>query len=227
MILHEIEARLMAAQDPEFRVFQSKLMPTVDPACVIGVRTPLLRDMAKEYAKDARIGEFLSDLPHRYFEENNLHAFLIARCRDYDETVRLTNAFLPYINNWATCDQMRPAVFARHLDALRGEIVRWTASDHVYTIRFGIEMLMNFYLGDAFDADDLAHVAAIRHDDYYVKMMVAWYFATALAKQWDKAVPYLAEHRLEKWTHNKTISKAIESYRITEEQKTYLRSLKG
>lgn len=226
-IIEEIRADFAAAADSEFRLFQCRLMPTVAAERVIGVRTPQLRAWARVYEKDPRIAEFLTDLPHFYFEENNLHAFLISRCRNFEETIVRINDFLPYIDNWATCDQLRPTVFRSHVDALRKEIMRWMASDHVYTLRFGIGMLMTHCLGASFEPEDLARVAAVLHEDYYVKMMVAWYFATALAKQWEDALRYITEHRLEDWTHRKTISKALQSNRLTDSQKAYLRALKS
>lgn len=222
----EILERLFALQDLEYQAFQSKLLPSISPDSMIGVRTPALRQLAKELGKRADIEGFLSALPHRYFDENQLHAFLISDVKDYNHTVFLINAFLPYVDNWATCDQMSPKAFRRHRAELLEEIGRWISSEHTYTLRFGIGMLMQHYLDEDFRAEYPARVAALRSDEYYVNMMIAWYFATALAKQYDAALPYLEEHQLAPWTHNKTIQKAIESYRITDEQKKYLRTLK-
>ena len=221
-----IRARLFELQDLSYRDFQCKLMPTVDPDTVIGVRTPELRKLAKSFSKEPEAEAFLRTLPHRYYEENNLHGFLIETMKDYSQVIAALDAFLPYVDNWATCDLMSPKIFKKHLPELREQIQVWMASSHTYTIRFGIEMLMTFYLDEQFQPEYLDWVADVHSEEYYVTIMIAWYFATALAKQYDAALPYLQEHRLEPWTHNKAIQKAIESYRITEEQKAYLRSLK-
>ena len=221
-----VQARLFALQDTEYRDFQCRLIPNVDPNTVIGVRTPELRKFAKDFAKELEAAEFLRILPHRYFEENNLHGFLIERMKDYDRVIAALDAFLPFVDNWATCDQLRPGVFAKRPPQLREQIQIWMASGHTYTVRFGIEMLMCLYLDDAFLQEYLDWIAAIRSDEYYVNMMTAWFFATALAKQYDAALPYIEERRLAPWTHNKAIQKAVESYRIADAQKAYLRSLK-
>ena len=221
-----IRARLFELQDLSYRDFQCKLMPTVDPDTVIGVRTPELRKLAKSFSKEPEAEAFLRTLPHRYYEENNLHGFLIETMKDYSQVIAALDAFLPYVDNWATCDLMSPKIFKKHLPELREQIQVWMASSHTYTIRFGIEMLMTFYLDEQFQPEYLDWVADVHSEEYYVNMMIAWDFATALAKQYDAALPYLQEHRLEPWTHNKAIQKAIESYRITDEQKAYLRSLK-
>ena len=221
-----IRARLFELQDLSYRDFQCKLMPTVDPDTVIGVRTPELRKLAKSFSKEPEAEAFLRTLPHRYYEENNLHGFLIETMKDYSQVIAALDAFLPYVDNWATCDLMSPKIFKKHLPELREQIQVWMASSHTYTIRFGIEMLMTFYLDEQFQPEYLDWVADVHSEEYYVTIMIAWYFATALAKQYDAALPYLQEHRLEPWTHNKAIQKAIESYRITDEQKAYLRSLK-
>ena len=225
-IEQSVQARLFELRDPKYRDFQCKLMPTVDPDTVIGVRTPELRKLAKTFRKEPEAAEFLKILPHKYYEENNLHGFLIETMKDYGQVIAALDAFLPYVDNWATCDLMRPKIFRKHLPELREQIRRWMASDHVYTIRFGIEMLMTFFLDDQFQPEYLDWVAGVHSEEYYVNMMIAWYFATALAKQYDASLPYLRERCLEPWTHNKTIQKAIESYRITDEQKAYLRSMK-
>ena len=222
----DIQQRLFALQDLKYRDFHCKLMPTVDPATVIGVRTPELRKLARELARSEAAAEFLTVLPHQYYEENNLHGFLIETIRDYDECIAALTAFLPYVDNWATCDLMSPKIFKKHLPELLLQIEVWLASDHVYTIRFGVEMLMSFYLDEHFKPEYLQMVAALRSEEYYVNMMLAWYFATALAKQYEAALPYLEQQRLDKWAHNKAIRKAVESYRISPEQKTYLRTLK-
>lgn len=222
----EIEARLFSMKDETYAAFQAKLMPTVDPARIIGVRTPLLRQFAKELYKAGDNAAFLAALPHRYYEENNLHGFLLCEGKDYVETVRAVDAFLPFVDNWATCDSLSPKVFRKHRTELKADIDRWMASDKVYTVRFGIEMAMSHFLDEDFDPSFLEKAAALRFDEYYVKMMVAWYVATALAKQWDATLPLLTAGKLDDWTHNKSIQKAVESYRITDEQKAYLRTLK-
>lgn len=225
-IERKIQAKLFELQDVQYRDFQCKLMPTVKPETVIGVRTPDLRRFAKEISKTLDAAEFLKILPHKYYEENNLHAFLIETIKDYSQVIAVLDAFLPYVDNWATCDQMKPKVFAKHLPELYEKIREWIKSDHTYTIRFGIEMLMTFYLDKHFDPEQLDTVAGIRSEEYYVNMMIAWYFATALAKHYEETLPYIEQRRLDTWTHNKAIQKAIESYRITDEQKAYLRTKK-
>lgn len=221
-----VQTRLLELQDLKYRDFNSKLIPTVPAEAVIGVRTPELRKFAKNFAKTPEAAAFLQILPHRYYEENNLHGFLIENMKDYDQVIAALDAFLPHVDNWATCDLMRPKVFQKHLPELREQIKVWIASGHTYTIRFGIEMLMAFYLDGEFQPEYLDWVAGVRSEEYYVNMMIAWYFATALAKQYDAALPYIQQRRLEPWVHNKAIQKAIESYRITNDQKVYLRSLK-
>jgi 3-methyladenine DNA glycosylase AlkD len=222
----EILRRLFELQDLKYKEFTCKLMPTVNPANVIGVRTPDLRKLAREFSKTPEASEFLKILPHAYYEENNLHGFLIETIRDYDTAVAAVEEFLPYIDNWATCDLISPKIFKKHLPELYEKIKVWLISGRTYTVRFGIGMLMRFYLDDDFQPEMLELVAVIRSDEYYVNMMIAWYFATALAKQNEASLPYIQEQRLEKWTHNKAIQKAIESYRIGDEAKAYLRMLK-
>ena len=226
MIVSEIRDELFRLQDSGYRDFQSKLTPTIDASTAIGVRTPALRALAKKLVKREDVGLFLSDLPHTYFDENQLHAFIISELRDYTACLQEVERFLPYVDNWATCDQMSPKVFKKHREELLDPIRRWISSDATYTVRFGVGMLMEHYLDDDFDPSYLDMVAAVRSEEYYIRMMVAWYFATALAKQYDAALPYLTDQRLDPWTHNKTIQKAIESRRISPEQKDYLRGLK-
>ncbi len=226
MTVKEIEARLFSMKDASYAAFQAKLMPTVDPARIIGVRTPLLRQFAKELHKAGDNAAFLAALPHRYYDEYNLHGFLLCENKDYTATVKAVDAFLPYVDNWATCDLLSPKVFRKHRAELKADIDRWMASDRVYTVRFGIEMAMSHFLDEDFDPTFLEKAAALRFDEYYVKMMVAWYVATALAKQWDATLPLLTAGKLDEWTHNKSIQKAVESYRVTDEQKAYLRTLK-
>ena len=226
MITDKIRNQLMDLQDPDYRDFQVRLLPTFAPENVIGVRTPALRKLAKELAKDPGIDVFLMDLPHRYFDENQLHAFIISETKDFEECAEQTERFLPYVDNWATCDQLSPKVFRKHRAELLPRIRRWISSEKTYTIRFGIGMLMQHFLEEDFDPACPELVASVRSEEYYVNMMIAWYFATALAKQYDAVLPYLQERRLSPWTHNKTIQKARESFRITKEQKEYLNSLK-
>lgn len=225
-IEQEIQTRLFALQDVKYQAFQQKLMPAVPAEAVIGVRTPELRKLAKELVKRPDCGDFLNILPHKYYEENNLHGYILAAMKDFDAVIEGLNRFLPYVDNWATCDTMTPKVFKKHLPELLPHIRRWMAAGETYTIRFGIGMLMSFYLDEAFQPEYLGWVAEIRSQEYYVNMMIAWYFATALAKQYDAALPYIVDHRLDTWTHNKAIQKAIESYRITDEQKALLRTYK-
>lgn len=222
----EISTHLFTLQDLSYKDFQCKLMPTVDPNTVIGVRIPELRRFAKQLAKTEDVEEFMTQLPHQYYDENNLHCFLIEDCREFETVVALLDQFLPYVDNWATCDSCRPKILKKHLPELLPHIKRWMGSTETYTIRFSIGMLMHFYLDDAFLPEYLDMVAVLRSDEYYINMMIAWFFATALAKQYQAALPYIEEGRLQPWTHNKAIQKAVESYRITPEQKTYLKTLK-
>jgi len=224
--MNEIRKELFSMQDPGYRDFQSKLIPTVDPETIIGVRTPLLRKYAKSLAGSEDVSVFLDSLPHQYFDENQLHAFILSGMKEYTICMEAVNRFLPYIDNWATCDQMSPKVFRKHKQELADMIRVWLRSGKTYTIRFAVGMLMEHFLDEDFDPLYLRMAAAIRSEEYYINMMKAWYFATALAKQYAAALPYLENRELDTWTHNKTIQKAVESYRITPEQKIYLKSLK-
>ena len=226
MITEEIQKELFEQQDEKYRDFQAKLIPTVAPESVIGVRTPALRKMAKQYAKRDDIDEFLSELPHKYFDENQLHAFIVSELKDYEKCIALVDSFLPYVDNWATCDQMSPKVFKKHRKELFLHIEKWLGSTETYTIRFAIGMLMEHFLDEDFDEAYLEKVAAVRSEEYYINMMKAWYFATALAKQYESTIPFIENQKLDKWSHNKAIQKSIESYRITPGQKEYLRTLK-
>lgn len=221
-----ITRELFRLRDEKYKLFQSKLIPTVDADTVIGVRTPDLRRMAKQLKSDGSDGIFLHELPHKYFEENQLHAFIISFMRDFDMAVESTNAFLPYVDNWATCDQLIPKSFAKRPDELYANILSWVQSDKTYTVRFGLGMLMRHFSDDRFDASYLKLAAAVKSDEYYVNMMIAWYFATLLAKQYDATIVYLENKSLDKWIHNKTIQKAVESYRITDDKKAYLKTLR-
>ncbi|MDO5155118.1 MAG: DNA alkylation repair protein [Eubacteriales bacterium] len=227
-IVQTVQKRLFAMQDLEYKAFQAKLMPTIEEGHIIGVRTPNVRRLAKELSleKNSDMEVFIRTLPHAYYEENNLHAFLIEGIKDYEWCIAELDAFLPYVDNWATCDSMAPKILKKHLLELEEKIRKWISEEHAYTIRYGIGMLMRFYLDEAFEVRYLEMVSDIQSKEYYVNMMIAWYFATALAKQWDATIPYIEKETLDNWTHNKAIQKALESNRITAEQKAYLRTLK-
>ncbi len=220
-----IRNKLYDLQDLKYKAFHCRLIPTVDPDTVIGVRTPALKAYGKEL-KNSDFSAFLNDLPHKYYDENNLHAFLIMNIKDYAESLEAIKTFLPFVDNWATCDLLRPTSFKKHRPELLEEIKLWLCSEHTYTIRFGLEMLMVHFLDENFKPEYFEWAAEIRSDEYYVNMMLAWYFATALAKQYNAALSYIEKQRLDKWVHNKSIQKAIESYRIADWQKDYLRKLK-
>lgn len=217
---------LFQLQDKGYRDFQSKLIPTIPVETIIGVRIPDIRKLAKEYGKDLESVEFLKQLPHTYYDENILHALLVAEIKDYEACVKEVERFLPYVDNWAVCDIFSPKVFRKNKDKLIDKIREWTASGHPYTCRFGMEMLMTHFLDEDFRVEYLEIPAAVHSEEYYVNMMIAWFYATALAKQWDATIGYIEDQRLDTWTHNKTIQKARESYRITPEQKEYLKTLK-
>ena len=222
----DIQTALFALRDPAYQAFQSKLIPTIDPQTVIGVRMPALRKLAREIAGTPVAGGFLQELPHRYYEENNLHGLLISAIPDYDGAVAALETFLPYVDNWATCDCFCPKVFAKHKAELLPHIRRWLDSGETYTMRYAMGMLMRYYLDADFRPEYLAWVAGVHREEYYINMMRAWYFATALAKQPEATLPWLTEKRLDVWTHNKTIQKAVESYRIPDERKRLLRGLR-
>lgn len=218
--------RLAACRDDAYREFQSKLVPNIDPGTILGVRTPDMRRIAKEVYGTKEAEEFLATLPHGCYEENLVHFFLIAMIRDFDGCVAAVERFLPYIDCWPVCDQSSPKVFSKNHERLLPLVKKWIDSDHVYTSRFGMRMLMNEYLGEDFRPEYLDWVASKEGEDYYLRMMVAWYFATALAKQYDASIVYIEQRKLEPWTHRKAIQKAIESYRVSEEHKEYLRTLR-
>lgn len=217
---------LFSVQDLKYRDFNSKLIPNIEKDTVIGVRTPLLRNYAKQMIKNGDVSPFLKELPHKYFEENQIHAFIISELKDYGTVIAELERFLPYIDNWATCDQLSPKVFKKNTDKLIDKATEWINSDRTYTIRFGIGIFMQYFLDDKFSEEYLSLIANIRSDEYYVNMMIAWYFATALAKQYSSTVVHIEEKYLDKWVHNKAIQKACESYRVTDEHKAYLKSLK-
>lgn len=224
--MQSITEQLFALQDLEYKKFHSKLMPTIDSDVIIGVRTPDLRKLAKTLKGTPEAERFLTELPHQYYEENNLHGFLLESIKEFDACVTTLNAFLPYVDNWATCDMMSPKALKKDLPKLYEWVKTWIASKETYMVRFGVNMLMKYYLEEEFRPEYPELVSSIRSEEYYIKMVVAWYFATALAKQYETVLPYLLEHRLDDWTHNKTIQKAVESYRITPEQKAFLKTLK-
>lgn len=212
-------------QDTAYRAFHARLIPNVPPETIIGIRTPILRKFAADYGKTAEAAVFLEELPHTYYDENQLHAFLISDMRSYEQVMQALAQFLPYIDNWATCDQLCPKVFGKHQEVIT-EIRRWMCSDHTYTRRFGIGMLMRWYLGEQFLPEHLDWVIQAQNEEYYVNMMRAWYIATALAKQYEAAVQILEQNRMDEWTHNKAIQKARESSRISDARKAYLKTLK-
>ncbi len=224
--MKKILDELFSLQDEEYREFNSKLIPTVAKENVIGIRIPALRKYEKDIRSTEKAKEFLNSLPHKYTEEYNLHALLLESIKTYDDTVNALNDFLPFVDNWATCDIMSIKIFKKHLDILPKQLDIWLNSTHTYTIRFAIKMYMTYYLDESFEVAYMNKISRLRSDEYYVNMMIAWYFATALAKQYDTAIKFLEQKKLSEWVHNKTIQKAIESYRITDEQKKYLRTLK-
>lgn len=225
-MIKTIQAALLEMQDEAYKAFNSKLIPNVDSSIMIGIRTPKLRAYARELMKEQDMECFLQDLPHRYFEENQLHAFLISQIKEMPSCMVAVNRFLPYVDNWATCDQLSPKIFKKHKEKLLEQVKIWIHADATYTIRFAIKMLMEHFLDDAFDLEYPKMVAKVQSEEYYVRMMIAWYFATALAKQYDAILPFIEHRELDDWTHNKAIQKSVESYRILPEQKEYLRSLR-
>ena len=225
-VIKEVEKQLFEMQDLKYRDFHAALMPNIDKNRIIGVRTPQLRKFAKEYGKTDKAKTFLTVLPHQYYEENNLHGLLIEQIKEYDSALDELERFLPYIDNWATCDMLAMKVVKKHLDLFIKKIYQWLESKHTYTIRFAIGMLMRYYLEDTFKIGYARKVAEIRSEEYYVNMMRAWYFATALAKQYEQVIPFLEERQLDVWTHNKTIQKSRESVRINSEHSEYIKTLK-
>ena len=224
--MNKIKEDLLSLQDIKYRDFQCQLIPGADKNSFIGVRTPLLRKYAKEIIKSGQEKAFLKELPHKYFDENQLHAFILSEIRDFDVCINEVCRFLPFIDNWATCDQLSPKVFKKHKSELLIYIKRWVHSDKTYTVRFGLGMLLNHFLEEGFKSEYLDMAAEIKSDEYYINMMIAWLFATALAKQYDTAIKYIQNKRLSVWVHNKTIQKAVESYRITDSQKEHLKGFR-
>ncbi len=219
----KIVSDLFNIRNEKFAKFNASLIPTIDANNVIGVRTPELRKYAKTISSPDK---FLSNLPHKYFEENQIHAFILSEIKDFENCIKLVDAFLPYVDNWATCDQLIPKIFAKNTDRLLPYIRKWIKSKHTYTVRFAIGLLMRFYLGEKFDLSYADTVIKIKSDEYYINMMRAWYFATALSKNWDDIICIIENKKLDTWTHNKTIQKSIESYRISDKQKNHLKTLK-
>ena len=218
--------KLMTFKDDKYREFQSKLVPNISKNIIIGIRTPEMRNIAKEIFESDDKEAFLNDLPHKYYEENLIHFFVISMIKDFDVCIKRVEEFLPYVDCWPVSDQASPKVFKKNHDKLLPYIKKWIKSKHIYTARFGIRMLMNEYLDKDFKEDYLKLVSSVKGEDYYLKMMVAWYFATALAKRYDETIPYFENHILDDWIHKKAIQKAIESYRVTDEHKKYVISLK-
>lgn len=221
-----LQKRLFELQDTKYRDFHSKLIPDIEKERIIGIRTPVLRRFAKEFGKTAEAADFLEEMPHDYYEENNLHIMLLTQVQDFGKCLEQIEKFLPYIDNWATCDLPLPKCFAKHKEELLEHIRSWIASGETYTIRYGMGVLMRLYLDEDFRPEYPEWVTGVSSEEYYVNMMIAWYLATALVKQWDTVIPYLEERRLSPWVHRKTIQKAVESYRITPEQKGYLKGLR-
>jgi len=225
-ILMEIIRKLFELQDIEYKKFTEKLIPTIEPERIIGIRTPVLKKYAKELYKSQEAKEFISEPFHNYYEENNLHSFLIMQIENFTEAIKEINCFLPFIDNWATCDSLRPKAFSKHKKELLFHIDIWLLSEHTYTLRFGIQMLMVHFLDDDFNIKYAEKISLIKSEEYYVNMMIAWYFATALSKQYESILPILSEYKLEKWVHNKTVQKALESNRISKDKKAFLKTLK-
>ncbi len=221
-----IQKELFELQDISYGDFQAKLVPNIPRELLIGVRVPEARKLAKRLAKEPEASEFLKDLPHKYYDENILHALLISEMKDYDACIVAIDEYLPYIDNWAVCDILSPKIFKEHKTSLLEKIKEWSASDKTYTCRFGLEMLMSYFLDNDFKPDYLEITTSVHSEEYYVRMMIAWFFATALAKQWDASIKYIEDNHLDTWTHNKAIQKARESRRIAQKQKEYLKLLK-
>jgi 3-methyladenine DNA glycosylase AlkD len=228
-MINKIKNDLLLMQDKTYKDFHSKLMPTINPNSIIGIRVPVLRDYAKKLFKENSIeslNSFLKNLPHEFYEENNIHAFIIEKINNFDECIFYLENFLPYIDNWATCDMLNPKIFKTNYEKLLEKIYQWINSDSVYTVRFAIGMLMRYFLDEKFETKYLDLVVSINSEEYYINMMRAWFFATALAKQYEQTFPYIKNYSLDKWTHNKSIQKANESFRITKDQKEELKKFR-
>ena len=228
-MINKIKNDLLLMQDKTYKDFHSKLMPTINPDSIIGIRVPVLRDYAKKLFKENSVESlnlFLKNLPHEFYEENNIHAFIIEKINNFDECIFYLEKFLPYIDNWATCDMLNPKILKTNCEKLLEKIYQWINSDSVYTVRFAIGMLMRYFLDEKFETKYLDLVTSINSEEYYINMMRAWFFATALAKQYEQTFPYIKNYSLDKWTHNKTIQKAKESFRISKEQKEELKKFR-
>ena len=222
----DLKQKLFEFKDDKYKEFQEKLVPNIPKESIIGVRTPDLRNIAKEIFKSGDYDSFLNDLPHKYYEENLVHIFIISLIKDFDKCVIEIEKFLPYMDCWPVTDQATPKVFKKNHETLLPYVKKWIKSKHIYTSRFGIRMLMNEYLDKDFKNEYLELVASIKSDDYYLKMMIAWYFATALAKRYDESIPFFENRKLDPWIHKKAIQKAIESFRVSDSHKEYLKKLK-
>lgn len=222
----QLQEKLFSLQDIEYKAFHSKLMPTVNPDTIIGIRTPVLRKFSNEFNKTDEAKAFLKALPHKYYEENNLHAFLLEKTTDYDTLIKELNIFLPFVDNWATCDMMKPKIFKSNKALLIKDIEKWLKSKNTYQVRYGIVCLMTYFLESDFKKEYLRWITDIESEEYYINMARAWFFATALTYQYEATIPLFENKALDKWTHNKAIQKACESYRVTDEQKENLRKLK-
>lgn len=225
-MIERIRSLLFENQDLKYQAFQTKLIPNINPDVIIGVRNPITKNIAKTIIKDGKENIYFKFIPYKYYEENNICAYLISECKDYDMTVDMLNRFLPYVDNWATCDIIKPKIFKKHKEELLSEIKRWMESENIYSIRFAVNMLMSYYLDEDFKPIYLEWPLNIKEDDYYINMVIAWYYATALAKQYDSAIKIIEDNKLSKWVHNKTIQKSIESFRVTIEHKNHLKTLK-
>ncbi|MBR7161741.1 MAG: DNA alkylation repair protein [Clostridia bacterium] len=221
-----VQKQLFSLRDEAYKAFQAKLIPTVDPETVIGIRTPTLRRFARAFAKTEEVSFFMENLPHEYYEENNLHAFLIESIENFEKTAEALDRFLPYVDNWATCDSMNPKIFVQNKEKLLSVIEKWLISEHTYAVRFALVMLMKHYLDESFSTMIVEKAASVSSDFYYIAMAQAWFFAEALVKHYDQTLPFLQERRLSPWVHNKTISKACDSFRIPSEKKEFLRTLR-
>lgn len=221
-----IREELFAMREPEYAEFQRRLIPNIPPATIVGVRVPKIRALAKRVSRTMEAEAFLDELPHKTFDENLLHGMLVAEMKDFDRCLEAVDRFLPFIDNWAVCDTLSPKVFKKGKERLLEKVRGWVSSEHEYTCRFGIGMLLTYFLDEDFETELLTIPASISSDAFYVRMMISWFFATALAKQWDATIPYITENRLAPWILNKTIQKAIESRRISDERKAFLREFK-
>ncbi|MBE6622588.1 MAG: DNA alkylation repair protein [Ruminococcaceae bacterium] len=225
LLAAEIRGELFKMADSSYKDFHSKLIPTVNKDMIIGVRTPDLRKFAKTLKKTKKRILFLDCLPHKYYDENNLHAFLIEQEKDFTICLSELNRFLPYVDNWATCDMMNPKALKKDKEALLFQIRNWIYSENLYTVRFGLKMLMDHFLDEDFSESYLELAASVKSEEYYINMMISWFFATALAKRYEQTLPFIKEKRLSKFCNNKTISKACDSLRISKERKVHLKTL--